>query len=234
LLIGMMLQQDRWGTQQCNGSDLLHLGGWCSNGTSTEPFGVNPHFLPTSAIYDSAASANMSQLDNSTFGFKLKFNPNGVPYGFIYPLESLTTYPLVFGINLDNEAATRRLQYLVDGSYIDNGTRSIDVSFITFNGETLTFVLTTVSCTLDAGGSMAVSFKSQPAAMAMYDASADNIARLVLEVIYLVGLLWNVCGELQEMADRAATDGSVLSYFEQAWNWVDMFSLSLQVVAVVM
>ncbi|CAI5990886.1 unnamed protein product [Closterium sp. NIES-64] len=177
LLIGMVLQQDRWGTQQCSRAGLLHLGGWCSNGTSTEPFGVNPHFLPTSAIYDSAASANMSQLDNNTFGFKLKFNPQGLPYGFIYPM---------------NEAATRRLHYLVDGSYIDNGTRSIDVNFITFNGETLTFVLTTVRCTMNEGGSMAVTFKSQPAAMAMYDASAENIARLVLEIIYLVGLLWNV------------------------------------------
>ncbi|CAI6004771.1 unnamed protein product [Closterium sp. NIES-65] len=183
LLIGMVLQQDRWGTQQCSRA---------GNGTSTEPFGVNPHFLPTSAIYDSAASANMSQLDNNTFGFKLKFNPQGLPYGFIYPMESLTTYPLVFGINLENEAATRRLHYLVDGSYIDNGTRSIDVNFITFNGETLTFVLTTVRCTMNEGGSMAVTFKSQPAAMAMYDASAENIARLVLEIIYLVGLLWNV------------------------------------------
>ncbi|CAI5517575.1 unnamed protein product [Closterium sp. Naga37s-1] len=234
LLIGMVLQQDRWGTQQCSGAGLLHLGGWCSNGTSTEPFGVNPHFLPTSAIYDSAASANMSQLDNNTFGFKLQFNPQGLPYGFIYPLASLMTYPLVFGINLDNEAATRRLTYLVDGSYIDNGTRSIDVNFITFNGETLTFVLTTVRCTVNGGGSMDVSFKSQPAAMAMYDASADNIARLVLEIVYLVGLLWNVCGELQEMADRAAKDGSVLSYFEQAWNWIDMLSLSLQAIAVVL
>ncbi|CAI5951941.1 unnamed protein product [Closterium sp. NIES-64] len=210
LLIGMVLQQDRWGTQQCSRA---------GNGTSTEPFGVNPHFLPTSAIYDSAASANMSQLDNNTFGFKLKFNPQGLPYGFIYPM---------------NEAATRRLHYLVDGSYIDNGTRSIDVNFITFNGETLTFVLTTVRCTMNEGGSMAVTFKSQPAAMAMYDASAENIARLVLEIIYLVGLLWNVCGELQEMADRAAKDGSVLSYFEQAWNWIDMLSLSLQAIAVVL
>ncbi|CAI5484991.1 unnamed protein product [Closterium sp. Yama58-4] len=80
---------------------------------------------------------------------------------------------------------------------------------------------------------MAVSFKSQPAAMSMYDASADNIARLVLEIVYLVGLLWNVCGELQEMADRASTDGYIFSYFGQAWNWIDMLSLSLQVAAVV-
>ncbi|CAI5459978.1 unnamed protein product [Closterium sp. Yama58-4] len=212
---------------------LLHLAGWCSNGTSTEPFGVNPHFLPTSAIYDSAASANMSQLDNSTFGVKLRFNPQGLPYGFIYPVDSLTTLPLVFDINLDYEAAMRRLHYLVDGSYINNGTRSVDVSFITFNGETLTFVLTTVTCTLNAGGSMAVTIKSQPAAMAMHDASADNMARLVLEVVYLVGLLWNVCGELQEMADRAAVDGSVLGYFGLVWNWVDMLSLALQLTALI-
>ncbi|CAI5951940.1 unnamed protein product [Closterium sp. NIES-64] len=227
LLIGLVLQQDRWGTQQCNGSGLLHLAGWCSNGTSREPFGVNPHFLPTSAIYDSAASANMSQLDNNTL------NPQNLPYGFIYPVDSLTVYPLVFDINLDYEAAMRRLHYLVDGSYIDNGTRTVDVSFISFNGETLTFVLTTVSCIVTTGGSMAVSIKSQPAAMAMYDASADNIARLVLEMVYLVGLLWNVCGELQEMADRAAIHGSVLSYFSLVWNWVDMLSLTLQVTAVV-
>ncbi|CAI6004772.1 unnamed protein product [Closterium sp. NIES-65] len=227
LLIGLVLQQDRWGTQQCNGSGLLHLAGWCSNGTSREPFGVNPHFLPTSAIYDSAASANMSQLDNNTL------NPQNLPYGFIYPVDSLTVYPLVFDINLDYEAAMRRLHYLVDGSYIDNGTHTVDVSFISFNGETLTFVLTTVSCIVTTGGSMAVSIKSQPAAMAMYDASADNIARLVLEMVYLVGLLWNVCGELQEMADRAAIHGSVLSYFSLVWNWVDMLSLTLQVTAVV-
>ncbi|CAI5516018.1 unnamed protein product [Closterium sp. Naga37s-1] len=232
LLIGMVLQQDRLGTQQCNGSGLLHLEGWCSNGTSREPFGVNPHFLPTSAIYDSAASANMTQLDNNTFGDKLRFNPQGLPYGFVYPLESLTTHPLVFDINLDNEAATKRLQYLVDGSYIDNGTRSVDVTFITFNGETLTFVLTTVICMVKTGGSMAVTIKSQPAAMAMYDASADNITRLVLEMVYLVGLLWNVCGELQEMADRAAKDGSWLSYFGLVWNWVDMLSLTLQAIAI--
>ncbi|CAI5983990.1 unnamed protein product [Closterium sp. NIES-65] len=225
---------------------LLHLAGWCSNGTSLEPFGVNPHFLPTSAIYDSAASANMSQLDNNTFGVKLKFNPQGLPYGFIYPIASLTTLPLVFDINLDYEAAMRRLLYLVDGGYIDNGTRTVDVSFITYNGsslyfsapsaslyvscvhhlhttltgETLTFVLTTVRCTLNAGGSMAVTFRSQPAAMAMYDASADNIARLVLEVVYLVGLLWNVCGELQEMADRAAVD--VLSLALLLWASMEL------------
>ncbi|CAI5945264.1 unnamed protein product [Closterium sp. NIES-65] len=40
--------------------------------------------------------------------------------------------------------------------------------------------------------------------MAMSDALARNIACLVLEVVYLVGLLWNVSGELAKMGDHAA------------------------------
>ncbi|CAI5945273.1 unnamed protein product [Closterium sp. NIES-64] len=40
--------------------------------------------------------------------------------------------------------------------------------------------------------------------MAMSYALARNIACLVLEVVYLVGLLWNVCGKLAKMGDHAA------------------------------
>lgn len=43
--------------------------------------------------------------------------------------------PLVFDINLDRRNAMRRMQYLVDGGYIDNQTKSVDVQLITFNGE---------------------------------------------------------------------------------------------------
>ncbi|CAI5509661.1 unnamed protein product [Closterium sp. Naga37s-1] len=235
LLIGMVLQQDRWGTQVCSGQGVLHLGGWCSSGPSTKPFGVNPHFLPTSPIYDSAASANMTQLDNSTFGSKLLFNPQGLPYGFIYPIEGLLHFPLVFDINLDNDAATRRLHYLIEGGYIDNSTRTIDVTFITFNGEARTFVLTTVTCSVNTGGQIGVTIKSQPAAMHMYgigDTSTANTARLVLEIFYVLGLLWNVYEEAREMMDHVRMEGSVLGYFGLVWNWADLFSLALQFTAI--
>ena len=47
----------------------------------------------------------------------------------------LVKYPLIFDINLDNRNAMKRLLYLVDGHFIDNSTRGIDVRIITFNGE---------------------------------------------------------------------------------------------------
>lgn len=44
------------------------------------------------------------------------------------------SFPHVFDINLNNEGATRRLQYLVDGTFLDNHTRGISVSIISYNG----------------------------------------------------------------------------------------------------
>lgn len=42
----------------------------------------------------------------------------------------------MFDINLSNRGAMRRLQYLVDGLYLDENTSSVDAYLITFNGET--------------------------------------------------------------------------------------------------
>ena len=41
---------------------------------------------------------------------------------------------LVFDINLDYTNTMNRLQYLVDGHYIDNATDTLSVMLITFNG----------------------------------------------------------------------------------------------------
>ncbi|CAI5971213.1 unnamed protein product, partial [Closterium sp. NIES-64] len=144
--------------------------------------------------------------------------------------DALPRFPLVFDINLDNEGATRRLHYLVEGGYIDNSTRSIDVTFITFNGEARTFVLTTVTCSVNTGGQIGVTIRSQPALMHMYgsDSSPVNTARLVLEIFYVLGLLWNVYGEAREMMDHVRMEGTVLGYFGLVWNWVDLLSLALQ------
>ena len=52
------------------------------------------------------------------------------------PQSDLTAYPIVFDVNLDYANAMNRMTYLVDGHYIDNQTKSVDMQLITFNGET--------------------------------------------------------------------------------------------------
>ena len=63
------------------------LVGWCGGqATHNQPFGVNPHFVETSSLYDPSLWAAIDQLSNGSYGTKLSFNPNGIPYGFIYPV----------------------------------------------------------------------------------------------------------------------------------------------------
>ncbi|CAI5462639.1 unnamed protein product, partial [Closterium sp. Yama58-4] len=200
LLIGIFLYQERWGVKTCNPDKLLHLAGWCSNGTSREPFGVNPHFLPTSAIYDP---------------------------------EGWEGYPLVFDINLDHRGAENRLQYLVDGLFIDNATRKLEVSFITHNGESSMFVLTRVTAVVDTGGGFVTSFSSLSVPTDMYSQSLTSVFLLLLQAVYVAALLWNGVEEAVELRGRVRREGSVLSYLRSGWNWIDMASLLLQWLALI-
>ncbi|CAI5497359.1 unnamed protein product [Closterium sp. Naga37s-1] len=69
--------------------------------------------------------------------------------------------------------------------------------------------------------------------MHMYGgASTANTVRLVLEIFYVLGLLWNVYGEACEMMDHVRMEGTVLGYFGLVWNWADLFSLALQFTAI--
>ena len=64
---------------------LADLFGWCvRHQRSMSPYGLNPHFLPSSSLFDPTAT-NMSLLQNSSLVDKLELNPNGIPYGFFPP-----------------------------------------------------------------------------------------------------------------------------------------------------
>ena len=67
------------------------LVGWCSSDSpSYAPWGVNPHFLPSSSLYDPEAArllqTDPAALNSNTFGALQAFNPQGLPYGFPSPL----------------------------------------------------------------------------------------------------------------------------------------------------
>ncbi|CAI5990882.1 unnamed protein product [Closterium sp. NIES-64] len=149
LLIGMFLRQHCWSVKTCQSSRLHHLAGWCSNGTSRQPFGVNAHYLPSSSLFNPVAAAATStattapQAQNASSQDQLVLNPQGLPYGFVYPVqeqeegyalvfeeEQEEGYPLVFDVNLAFEDAMSGLHYLADDFYIDNATRSIEDSHV--------------------------------------------------------------------------------------------------------
>jgi hypothetical protein len=50
-------------------------------------------------------------------------------------------YPLVFDINLDQMGATNRLQYLIDGLFLDNATDTLTLKLVTYNGQYVSYWL---------------------------------------------------------------------------------------------
>ncbi|CAI5484978.1 unnamed protein product, partial [Closterium sp. Yama58-4] len=121
-------------------------------------------------------------------------------------------YPLVFDVNLAFEDARNRLQYLADGFYVDNATRSIEVSFITHNGESSTFVLTRVTAEVDTGGGLVTSFSSLPVSTTLYPPSLTSVFLLLLQAVYVLALLWNGVEEAVELRGRVKREGSLAGH----------------------
>ncbi|CAI5989980.1 unnamed protein product [Closterium sp. NIES-65] len=204
-----------------------------TNATSLTSFGINPRFLSTSDLYDPiVTAANQTGLENSTLSSAPLFNDEGLPYGFVPPMDGLESYPLIFDINLHRVAATKRLQYLVDGFYFDNLTKSIEFALITYNADVNMFVLSKIHIEVDVGGKLGYSYRLVPIPVEPYS-SASSYAQMVLEIIYVVCVAYNLLEEVNEMFQTYRHSGSFLHHFRQFGNWIDLLSLSIQVWGIV-
>ncbi|CAI5528111.1 unnamed protein product [Closterium sp. Naga37s-1] len=234
VLMGLIIVQYRWDSADC-ATSRFHFQDLCVRGESSEAFGVNPVFLPSSSLYNANAAANMTAYTNETFANPFELNAKGLPYGF-QQLPGSSRFPLVFDVNLDNGAATRRLQYLVDGFFVDNYTRSIDVVLITRNANEQLFTATKATLSLQPGGSMDATFLIQPVNVEYYDLNVtNNVIRLVLELLFVAGVVWNVVEEVKEMMwIWKVQRRSFWHYWRQGWNWVDWLSISVQILCICM
>lgn len=66
--------------------------------------------------------------------------------------------------------------------------------------------------------------------MQPYAPTPINIFRMVLEVLLVVAVFWNIFEEIREMLRTKIETGSLTNYVKQFWNWVDILSLSIQLV----
>ncbi|CAI6000572.1 unnamed protein product, partial [Closterium sp. NIES-65] len=236
VLIGLKIEQTRWDAVTCQPYRFSSLFQNCMNRISTAPFGVNPHFLPSSSLYlpdayvalnDSLTSADVDTMQ------PIATRPDGVPYGFQVAKANERVFPVIFDINLDNEAATQRLQYLADSFFIDNATQSVSVAMLTYNGDSSLFVYTTVKLNFEIGGKIAVTYNVDPVDVELYSSSADWV-RLTVSVLYVCAVVWNLIEELVEAFQCWLETGRITSYFRTLWNWLDVLSLTIQFIGIIM
>ncbi|GJP53169.1 hypothetical protein CLOM_g12358 [Closterium sp. NIES-68] len=255
LLIGLFLEQTRADGGPCRPSRFLSLFPYCANSTSRQPFGVNPAFLPSSSLYDPDAAAALasqsdpsdpggssSTVDQSADGSTVAspestelraFQNRSVPYGFAPVQPNKAAFPLLFDVNLDSRAAAARLQYLVDGFFIDNATRTITAQLLTYNGESHHFVLTRVRFIFQVGGQMAVKYEIEPVNVEVFRTEGDWV-QLGVTILYVIAVMWNLLEEAREAVRLWLQTGKVWTYFRSLWNWLDVLSLTIQFTGIIM
>ena len=88
--------------------------------------------------------------------------------------------------------------------------------------------LVTIHSAVSAGGALDVTYEAQAVPLSVNGSGAWEVVLLVLECLFVLGLLWNGMEEGREMAYAKKTTGTVLSYFQSAWNFVDILSMAMQ------
>lgn len=222
VLIGMLIHQTRGDSQKCGVHRFDNLYATClSRTSSTSPYGVDPVFLTTSVLYDQTLNA-------SDYYAPSEINSQGVPYGFFSrPTKGYSPgYTVVFDTNLNYQQAVDRLQYLQDGFFIDNATKSLTVQLVTYNGDSGAFVNTEVTTTFQNGGKLAIQWSLNAVSVDLYR-TVNNWIRAVLEVVATVAVMYNIYGEILEWYYTWKEEGRFFAYFDSFWNFVDDISLAL-------
>ncbi|KAK3241931.1 hypothetical protein CYMTET_48339 [Cymbomonas tetramitiformis] len=262
MLAGILLTQKRYIEEECR-TRYDDLSGAChaANADSDEPYGVDPVFLVSSALFRkdlapatccniSAYTADCmppqcgdfykeSEMSSATSGhWRQGFSPvqnevrGGTPYGF-FPYGSRKDFHIWFDINLSRRRATRLLQYLQDGLYLDANTKSLNAQIITYNAELRYFCNTQLdfSFASENGGVIGIVSKIQTVNFEMYDTPMSKF-RGALEAIFVVCVFITAYIELRDLVMTKVDTGSFRDYFSSYWNYFDLVSISLNLTVV--
>eukprot|EP00897_Mesotaenium_endlicherianum_P006639 jgi/Mesen1/6002/ME000306S05267 len=225
VVIGMLIYTSRWSSRSCKDDRFRSLYPYCIKGTTSQPFGTNPIFLPTSELFNPNAAKGVTFNDSG----KGDRNSIGLPFGFYHQPSSAIKdgYAMVLDINLNNAEATSRLQYLVDGFFLDNGTRQMFVQLITYNGDARKFTNARIELTFQVGGNIAATYSISSLSVELYASSRDWL-RFALEVLFVAGVLYNVKEEALEMMDAKRRTGKYSNHFTTLANYIDAVSMAIQ------
>ncbi|CAI5478917.1 unnamed protein product, partial [Closterium sp. Yama58-4] len=96
------------------------------------------------------------------------------------------------------------------------------------------FTATKATLTVQSGGSMEAVFQVQPVNVEYYNMNeSSNVARLVLELLFVAAVAWSIVEEVKEMLwTWKVQRRSFWHYASKEWTWVDWLSIALQITAI--
>ncbi|GAQ79658.1 Ca2+-modulated nonselective cation channel polycystin [Klebsormidium nitens] len=230
VLGGLLIHQTRYRGSPCTSKRFLNLFQSCGSGTSTEPYGVDPVFVPASPLYNIDVQPRVSQ-----FYAPDEQNLRGTPRGF-FPAEVAglsSGFPIVIDVDLDQGGASDRLQYLVDGLFLDNATETLTLRLPTYNGFDNMFIFFELRMAFLTAGKISIKQSTFAIDLQAY-LTPKSYARAALEILLTFGILFATYSEIKDMVAIKRKTGSFLRHFNSFWNYIDAISIALLLTALVM
>ncbi|KAG2430825.1 hypothetical protein HXX76_009800 [Chlamydomonas incerta] len=124
------------------------------------PYGVDPVFLPSSALYDSRLSDSAAQYYNTTAGSG-EVAATGAPYAFHHrPLQGFADgFPVVLPVELSSARLAELMTYLRDARYLDRYSSRLGVRLLLFSADLRAFGATALTFTWVPDGSIVLRFR---------------------------------------------------------------------------
>jgi hypothetical protein len=238
VVAGVMLRQKRMIAGDCSSDSLtaseLDVGCLSQTHVSREPYGYDPVFLTASSMYD-------SYIDERRSTYYEDRNPNQVrndtnqPYGFHQVelngdsrMRSVQgVFPVVFDINLDQNAAVSRLSYLKEGYYLDGQSKEVDMRMLMYSGVNDLYAYIRFDFTFEDSG--LITLKQQ---IGIFSTRFPFAGNNIWAVIFMFLLLaYDLYIEVMEFRDSWREEGTFrnasLRYFQDPWNSIDLASIAL-------
>ncbi|CAL6334797.1 unnamed protein product [Bathycoccus prasinos] len=157
---------------------------------SIAPFGVDPVFSRSSSLFGGVeVENNIGKYYNVS-----ELPPTGVPNGFTVRSSDLergrTGFAVYIDIMTSKEQANRIISYMREGNFIDASTKSIVVSFVSFNPTKVRFINTRVHIEYSKGGSVEIRSNSRVLAMNVYNGIAGSLL-LAMEVAVVCWIIYS-------------------------------------------
>jgi len=141
--------------------------------------------------------------------------------GFVMDVTNLTTSYL-----------TETFTYLKDNDWLDRQTRGVFISMVVYNHNFNLCSLATFFIELSPAGVMLPTYKFQTIKFDLYtNLDSEYLGALIMEAILYSGLLYVWINEFREVYSTYQAEGSVLGYFQDAWNVMDWSLIILSFLA---
>jgi len=257
-LIGpIMITQKRRQTGNCSKVVNPFIKSWAENGLDSRDgclqaenqfdgsfFGLDPAFVPTTALYDGTLIAeehyalnerlNKTIAESTSRGVTVVTYPS-VPMGFYpyqydlfnhtfkidgtYRQDEADSFKVYFDTQITQSQANTMLDFMKDGGFIDGSTSSIEAQIITYNAELNRFTLLVFTFDWTAGGSISWSYWVESVVLDIYDLPT-GVGQAVFEIVLVVLFSVNVWFELVDIL-VAVRSNRLFTYVSNIGNLFD-------------